>query len=108
MFRSFFANRRWLHWSILGSATILGVTWYKVQLDVKIYEWFGDFYDTLQVALTEPGAIEFSDFLGKCVTYAEIAGINIVVELISIYKRLKAFEDSIKRTQRMRGLPQTA
>ena len=47
MFRSFFANRRWLHWSILGSATILGVTWYKVQLDVKINEWFGDFYDTL-------------------------------------------------------------
>ena len=34
MFRSFFANRRWLHWSALGSVTILVVTWYKVQLDV--------------------------------------------------------------------------
>ena len=33
---------------------------------------------------------------------------GIIVELISIYKRLKAFEDSIRHTQRMRGLPQTA
>ena len=32
MFRSFFTNRRWLHWSALGSAVILVVTWYKVQL----------------------------------------------------------------------------
>ena len=27
-------------------------TWYQVQLDVKINEWFGEFYDTLQKALT--------------------------------------------------------
>ena len=26
-------------------------TWYQVQLDVKINEWFGAFYDTLQKAL---------------------------------------------------------
>ena len=33
---------------------------------------------------------------------------GIIVELISIYKRLKAFEDSIRHTHRMRGLPRTA
>ena len=82
MFRSFFANRRWLPWSMLGSATILVVTWYKVQLDVRINEWFGDFYDTLQIALAEPGAIEFSDFLQKCLSFAEIAGIYIVVAVL--------------------------
>ena len=27
---------------------ILVSTWYQVQLDVKINEWFGEFYDTLQ------------------------------------------------------------
>ena len=26
-------------------------------IDVKINEWFGDFYDTLQKALTEPGSV---------------------------------------------------
>ena len=82
MFRSFFANRRWMHWSILGSAVILAVTWYKVQLDVRINEWFGDFYDTLQVALSEPGAIEFADFLAKCLSFAQIAGLYIVVAVL--------------------------
>lgn len=82
MFKSFFANRRWLHWSALGSAAILMVTWYKVQLDVRINEWFGDFYDTLQKALAEPGAVEFGDFLAKCLTFAEIAGIYITVAVL--------------------------
>ena len=82
MFRSFFANRRWLHWSALGTAAILIVTWYKVQLDVRINEWFGDFYDTLQRALAEPGAVEFGEFLAKCLTFAEIAAIYIVVAVL--------------------------
>ena len=58
MFRSFFLDRRWMLWSVLGSAAILYVTWYKVQLDVRINEWFGDFYDTIQKALGNPGAVE--------------------------------------------------
>ena len=82
MFKSFFANRRWLHWSALGSAAILIVTWYKVQLDVRINEWFGDFYDTLQKALAEPGAVQFEDFLTKCFTFAEIAGIYVTVAVL--------------------------
>ena len=82
MFRSFFANRRWLHWSLLGSIAILAVTWYKVQLDVRINEWFGDFYDTLQKALAEPGAVAFEDFLAKCLTFAEIAAIYITVAVL--------------------------
>ena len=82
MFRSFFANRRWMHWSALGSTAILVVTWYKVQLDVRINEWFGDFYDTLQKALAEPGAVEFGDFLSKCLTFAEIAGIYVTVAVL--------------------------
>ena len=82
MFKSFFANRHWLHWSALGSAVILIVTWYKVQLDVRINEWFGDFYDTLQKALAEPGAVQFEDFLTKCFTFAEIAGIYVTVAVL--------------------------
>ncbi len=92
MFRSFFANRQWMHWSLLGSTAILLVTWYKVQLDVRINEWFGDFYDTLQIALAEPGAVEFADFLSKCLTFAEIAGIYIVVAvLLEFYVRHYVF-----------------
>ena len=77
MFKSFFLNKNWSRWSIFGSALILGVTWYKVQLDVQINEWFGTFYNTIQEALANPGTIEFSDFLLQCLTFAKIAGIYI-------------------------------
>ena len=48
----FFTQKQWFLWSIFGSIFILVSTWYQVQLDVKINEWFGEFYDTLQKALT--------------------------------------------------------
>ena len=57
MFRSFFLNRRWFAWSILGTILILAATWYRVQLDVQINEWFGTFYDLVQNALSKPGTI---------------------------------------------------
>ena len=41
----FFTQRKWFLWSIGG--TLLSATWYQVQLDVRINEWFGEFYDTL-------------------------------------------------------------
>ena len=57
----FFTNKNWFPWSIGGSILILVSTWYQVQLDVKINEWFGDFYDTLQKALTTPNSVTEAD-----------------------------------------------
>ena len=42
----FFTDKRWHVWSIGGTILILAATWYQVQLDVRINEWFGEFYDT--------------------------------------------------------------
>ena len=44
----FFTEKKWFLWSIGGTLLILSATWYQVQLDVQINEWFGEFYDTLQ------------------------------------------------------------
>ena len=41
----FFTNREWFLWAWIGGLLILLSTWYQVQLDVKINEWFGKFYD---------------------------------------------------------------
>ena len=82
MFRSFFLDRRWLHWSLAGSIIILVVTWYKVQLDVRINEWFGEFGDTIQEALTVPGSVDLSTFLGLCLTFTQIAAIYVAVAVV--------------------------
>ena len=70
----FFTQKQWFLWSILGSIFILISTWYQVQLDVKINEWFGEFYDTLQKALTTPNSVTETEFIGYLFTFAKIAG----------------------------------
>jgi peptide/bleomycin uptake transporter len=82
MFRSFFFTRKWMHWSILGSALILFTTWYKVELDVKINEWFGRFYDLLQKALTKPGSITMQDYMAQLATFFEIAIVMITLAVL--------------------------
>ncbi len=79
MFRSFFLDKRWWPWSIGGSLLILFTTWYQVQLDVQINEWFGSFYDTLQKALAEPGAITIDEYFGLLATFGQIAAIYVLV-----------------------------
>ena len=82
MFRSFFLSRRWLHWSVIGTLFIIGVTYFRVQLDVMINEWFGGFYDTIQKALGTPGAVTFEQILGYLWTFAGIAGVAIIAAVI--------------------------
>ena len=79
----FFTERRWYGWSIFGSIFILVSTWYQVQLDVKINEWFGEFYDTLQKALTEPGSVTETEFIGYLFTFAKVAGLWIIIAIIT-------------------------
>tara|TARA_B100001094_G_scaffold333007_1_gene407866 strand:+ start:14319 stop:15335 length:1017 start_codon:yes stop_codon:yes gene_type:complete len=82
MFHSFFLQKKWFFWSIFGSILILSATWYKVQLDVQINHWFGDFYNTLQKALTKPNSVELNEFLGHILTFVKIAGIYIAVAVL--------------------------
>ncbi|MDP8162915.1 putative transporter [Pasteurella skyensis] len=79
MFKSFFLNKKWLLWSVLGSLSLILITGYKVSLDVQINEWFGDFYDTIQQALSKPNAVTLSDFFTKIFTFAKIAGVYIAL-----------------------------
>lgn len=82
MFKSFFMNRSWWPWSLAGSVTILVVTWYKVQLDVQINQWFGSFYDLLQKALATPNSVTFEEWLKGCLTFMEIAALYIVIAVL--------------------------
>jgi len=82
MFRSFFRSRQWALWAYVGSVLILVVTWYKVQLDVEINEWFGTFYDTVQKALGEPGSVTFGEYMAEMMTFLRIAALYIFIAVI--------------------------
>ncbi len=82
MFRSFFQNRTWFLWAWAGSVLILWVTWYKVQLDVRINEWFGSFYDMIQKALTEPGSTTFEAYMAELSTFFWIAALYVAIAVV--------------------------
>ncbi len=82
MFRSFFLSREWRLWAWLGMVVIVGGTWYQVQVDVQINEWFGGFYDLVQKALSEPGSITTDEFYGLMWTFGKIAMIYVVVAVL--------------------------
>ena len=73
MFKSFFGNRKWWAWSLGGSLIILLATWYRVELDVQINQWFGEFYDTIQQVLKKPNSMTFPDFMKLLLKFAQIA-----------------------------------
>ena len=82
MFRSFFLSRQWMPWSIAGTFLILFTTWYRVQLDVQLNDWFGSFYDLVQKALTAPNSITIEAYWGQLGLCTRIAMIYITAAVL--------------------------
>ena len=83
MFQSFYLSRRWLPWAFPGASVILFSTWYKVELDVRINEWFGDFYNLIQKSLGRPNGITMDEYMGQLATFGYIAGLNVTVAVFT-------------------------
>jgi peptide/bleomycin uptake transporter len=82
MFKSFFFSRQWLMWAWPGAALIVLGTWYQVEIDVAINDWFGGFYDLVQKALTKPGAVSLEEFFGFLLTFGKLAGTYVLVAVL--------------------------
>ena len=84
MFR-FFTNKKWFLWSWLGSMIILGSLWVQVEIDVKINEWFGVFYDMIQKALATPNAVSIGEYFESLFSFITLAGIYVGVYVVISY-----------------------
>ncbi len=81
MFR-FFKLKKWIMWSWLGSFIILSSLWIQVKIDVKINEWFGEFYDMIQKALAKPNAITIEEYWSSLLSFIILAAIYVGVAVI--------------------------
>lgn len=77
------APHPWARWSVLGSALIVFVAWFLVQLDVMINEWFGSFYDLIQVSLGGQETVTAGQYYANLATFLKIALVYIVVAVIN-------------------------
>jgi peptide/bleomycin uptake transporter len=81
MFRSFFTNKAWLHWSLAGSIVILWSIWYQVELSVQINDWYGEFYDLIQKALSGPNQITLVEFFSVMTGFLKLASFWILIQV---------------------------
>ena len=84
MFR-FYTEKKWWLWSWIGSAIILSSLWVQVQIDVKINEWFGQFYDMIQKALATPNAITIGEYWGSLGSFMYLAIVYVLIAVAVSY-----------------------
>ena len=75
----FFIQKKWFLWAWIGSFVILSSLWVQVEIDVKINEWFGVFYDMIQKALAEPNAVTIEEYFASLFSFITLAGMYIAV-----------------------------
>ncbi len=84
MFR-FFTEGSWYLWSWAGSFLILSSLWVQVKIDVKINEWFGEFYDMIQKALSKPNSITIEEYWSSLFSFTTLAAMYVGVAVIVSY-----------------------
>ncbi len=116
----FFKLKKWILWSWIGSFIILFSLWFQVQIDVKINEWFGEFYDMIQKALGAPNSITIDEYWSSLISFITLAAIYVGVAVIvsyftshylfrwrtamvewyhSVYERARTIEGAAQRVQ---------
>ncbi len=73
----------WFNWSVLGSALIIFVTYFQVQVSVAINNWYGPFYDLIQAALSKSRPVTLAEFYGELLTFAGIAFVAVIVGVLT-------------------------
>lgn len=78
-FWRFYSPHPWVDWSILGSALIIFVTYFQVQISVAINNWYGPFWDLVQQALSKPNSTTPAQFYERILQFAGIALVSTAV-----------------------------
>ncbi|GLR08009.1 peptide transporter [Mixta theicola] len=80
-----FSPHPWQRWSVLGSALILFMTWFDVQVGVAINAWYGPFYDLVQRALSKAGSVSLAAFYQQIGAFLSIALIAVVIGVLNAF-----------------------
>ena len=84
-FWMWFSPHRWGRWSVIGSAVIIFVTWFQVQLDVFFNNWYREFWDLVQKALDEPGTVTGEEYYGQIATFLGVALPYVLIVVLKFF-----------------------
>ncbi len=78
----FYKRNEWYWWSVVGSAGILLVIYFQVQVEAFVNDWSGTFFDVIQQALSQPGSVEPAKLYGLMVVIFAVTIPNILVAVV--------------------------
>ena len=84
-FWAIYSPHRWQTWSILGSAVILFVTYFQVQVSVAINNWYGPFWDLIQNILSKQVTATQADVFNQIVIFLGIALVAVTVSALTAF-----------------------
>jgi peptide/bleomycin uptake transporter len=85
LFWHFKEKHPWELWSVAGSAVILFVTYFNVQVSVAINNWRRPFFDAVQNALSENSTTTAADLFSYIWIFAQLAFLFIAVIVVFRY-----------------------
>ncbi len=85
LFWSRFRPHPWARWSILGSALILFVTYFQVQVSVAINAWYGPFWDFIQNVLSKQVTTTETELYTQIGSFAGIALVAMNVSVLNAF-----------------------
>ncbi|ELQ6241745.1 peptide antibiotic transporter SbmA [Cronobacter sakazakii] len=80
-----YCPHRWQRWSVLGSALLIFVTWFMVELTVTINAWYAPFFDLIQTALGAPNKVKIGHFYSGLMVFLGIALIYVTVGVLNYF-----------------------
>ncbi|WP_373503044.1 peptide antibiotic transporter SbmA [Aestuariivirga sp.] len=108
------APHPWFNWSVLGSALIIFVLYFMVEVSVTINDWYGTYFDLIQKALdpsskgTVPAADLYkglADITGVLLTYITVAVLNAYFTSHYVFRWRTAMNDYYgERWAQLRGI----
>ena len=77
LYWTFASNHRWRGWSVWGTTFIVLSTYFNVQIDVYLNDWYGSFYDMLQAALSKTRTVSVGEYYGSLSSVTSILVVSI-------------------------------
>lgn len=75
----------WTNWSIWGSAFIIFIAYFSVQVSVAINNWRGPFFDLFQAALSRQEGVTAAQLYTLQLRFLEIGMVGVVLSVVTAF-----------------------
>jgi peptide/bleomycin uptake transporter len=73
------SDHPWFSWSVLGSALIIFLTYFSVEMSVALNAWYGPFFDLINIGINKTRPITVGELYSSLFIFAGLAAITVII-----------------------------